>query len=119
VGRKDKRCCYSGALAVGESMFPFINGFENDYDVIAPSYALSLNMTGLCHGLAQILEAEGVKQAHVLGGSYGGLVAQYLRKRLCLTTRIPARNKIKQIARSTQRTSRSLKTTVAFEEDED
>lgn len=66
-----------GALAVGESMFPFITNFENDYRVIAPSYALSLNMTNLCHGLAEILEAEGVKQAHVLGGSYGGLVAQY------------------------------------------
>jgi pimeloyl-ACP methyl ester carboxylesterase len=34
-------------------------------------------MTGLCRGLANILETEGVNQAHVLGGSYGGLVAQY------------------------------------------
>ena len=66
-----------GALSVGESMFPFITGFENDYRIIAPSYALSLSMTGLCEGIAHILKTEGVNQAHVLGGSYGGLVAQH------------------------------------------
>lgn len=66
-----------GALSIGESMFPFITAFENDFRIIAPSYALSLNMTELCRGLAQILEAEGVKEVHVLGGSYGGLVAQH------------------------------------------
>ena len=74
-----------GALSVGESMFPFISGFENDYRIIAPSYALSLNMTDLCHGLAEILEAKGIKRAHVLGGSYGGLVAQ------CFVRLYPAR----------------------------
>lgn len=34
-------------------------------------------MAGLCDGISHILETEGVNQAHVLGGSYGGLVAQY------------------------------------------
>jgi pimeloyl-ACP methyl ester carboxylesterase len=66
-----------GALSVGESTFPFIEAFESDYRIIAPSYALSLTMTGLCRGLAQIVESEGLTQVHVLGGSYGGLVAQY------------------------------------------
>jgi pimeloyl-ACP methyl ester carboxylesterase len=66
-----------GALSVGESTFPLITAFENEYRIIAPSYALALTMTGLCRGLANILEMEGVNQAHVLGGSYGGLVAQY------------------------------------------
>jgi len=66
-----------GALSVGESTFPLVNAFENQYHIIAPSYALSRTMTGLCDGVASILEAEGVKQAHVFGGSYGGLVAQY------------------------------------------
>jgi pimeloyl-ACP methyl ester carboxylesterase len=66
-----------GALSVGDSMFPFITGFENDYRIIAPSYALSLSMRELCRGLAHILEMEKVNQAHVLGGSYGGFVAQY------------------------------------------
>jgi len=66
-----------GALSVGESTFPLISAFENDYRVIAPSYALSLTMSALCAGLAHILETEALNQAHVMGGSYGGLVAQY------------------------------------------
>ena len=66
-----------GALSVGESTFPLITAFENEYRIIAPSYALSQTMTGLCEGIACILETEGIKQAHVIGGSYGGLVAQY------------------------------------------
>ena len=70
-----------GALSVGESTFPLITTFENEYRVIAPSYALSLTMSGLCDGLARILETEGVTQAHVFGGSYGGLVAQYFVRR--------------------------------------
>lgn len=66
-----------GALSVGESTFPLITTLENSYRIIAPSYPLSLTMTGLCRGLAHILESVGVNQAHVFGGSYGGLVAQY------------------------------------------
>ena len=66
-----------GALSVGESTFPLMMALENEYRIIAPSYALSLNMTELCAGLSRILEAEGIHRCHVLGGSYGGLVAQY------------------------------------------
>ena len=69
-----------GALSVGESVFPFIESFENEYRIIAPSYALALTMSGLCDGIAQILETEGLNQAHVFGGSYGGLVAQYFAR---------------------------------------
>ena len=66
-----------GALSVGESTFPLITSLENKYRIIAPSYPLSLTMTGICRGLAYILESEGLNHAHVFGGSYGGLVAQY------------------------------------------
>jgi len=66
-----------GALFVGESTFPLISAFENEYRIIAPSYPLSLTMTALCAGLARILETEALNQAHIMGGSYGGLVAQY------------------------------------------
>jgi pimeloyl-ACP methyl ester carboxylesterase len=66
-----------GGLSVGESTFPLITAFEKEYRIIAPSYALSLTMTGLCDGIAHVLETESVDQAHVFGGSYGGLVAQY------------------------------------------
>jgi pimeloyl-ACP methyl ester carboxylesterase len=70
-----------GALSVGESLFPLITAFENEYRIIAPSYALSLTMKGLCEGIAHILETEALNQVHVLGGSYGGLVAQYFVRR--------------------------------------
>jgi pimeloyl-ACP methyl ester carboxylesterase len=76
-----------GALSVGESTFPLITAFENEYRIIAPSYALSLTMTGLCDGLAHILESGGLNQAHVLGGSYGGLVAQYFARQYPNKTR--------------------------------
>ena len=66
-----------GALSTGESTFPLITAFENDYRIIAPSYALSQTMRGLCEGIAHILESENLESAHVLGGSYGGLVAQH------------------------------------------
>lgn len=66
-----------GALSTGESTFPIITAFENEYRIIAPSYALSQTMTGLCDGIAHILDVEGIKRVHVIGGSYGGLVAQY------------------------------------------
>jgi pimeloyl-ACP methyl ester carboxylesterase len=66
-----------GALSIGESTFSIITALENEYRIIAPSYALSLSMTGLCAGLAHILEAETLDRCHVLGGSYGGLVAQH------------------------------------------
>jgi len=69
-----------GALSVGESVFPFIEAFEREYRIIAPSYALALTMSGLCAGIAQILEKEELNHAHVLGGSYGGLVAQYFAR---------------------------------------
>jgi len=70
-----------GALSAGESTFPLIAAFENEYRIIAPSYTLSLTMRGLCEGIARILEAEAVNQVHVFGGSYGGLVAQYFVRR--------------------------------------
>jgi pimeloyl-ACP methyl ester carboxylesterase len=66
-----------GALSIGESTFPLITAFENDYRIIAPTYALSLTMAGLCDGIAGILEVENINQVHTIGGSYGGLVAQY------------------------------------------
>jgi pimeloyl-ACP methyl ester carboxylesterase len=66
-----------GALSVAESTFPIITAFQDEYRIIAPSYALSQTMTGLCEGIANILAAEGINRAHVVGGSYGGLVAQY------------------------------------------
>ncbi len=75
-----------GLLGIGEMSFQHILAFENDYRVIAPSYPCELaTMNQLADGVAAILDAEGLQQAHVLGGSYGGMVAQ------CLVRRYPQR----------------------------
>jgi pimeloyl-ACP methyl ester carboxylesterase len=76
-----------GALSVGESTFPLMTAFENEYRIIAPSYALSLTMRGLCEGLSRILETEVINEVHVCGGSYGGLVAQYFVRQYPLKVR--------------------------------
>lgn len=75
-----------GLLGFGEMSFQHIQAFEPDYHVIAPSYPLALTTTEqLVDGVAAVLTALGIEQAHVLGGSYGGMVAQ------CLVRRYPQR----------------------------
>jgi pimeloyl-ACP methyl ester carboxylesterase len=72
---------------VGESLFTRIPTFEEDDRVIAPSYASVSSAVELLDGLAGILDIEGVREAHVLGPSYGGIVAQ------CVVRRHPGRVK--------------------------
>jgi pimeloyl-ACP methyl ester carboxylesterase len=71
-----------GLLGIGEMSFQHIGAFETDCRVIAPSYPFEITtMQQMTDGVAAILEAEGIRQAHVLGGSYGGMVAQCLVRR--------------------------------------
>lgn len=66
-----------GLLGLAEMSFQHILAFEGEYRVIVPNYPLGLvDLNAMTAGLAAILEAEGVRRAHVLGGSYGGMVAQ-------------------------------------------
>jgi pimeloyl-ACP methyl ester carboxylesterase len=75
-----------GLLGFGEMSFQHIQAFENDYRVIAPSYPFALTtVKQLVDGIAALLDVEGIQRAYVLGGSYGGIVAQ------CLVRRYPQR----------------------------
>lgn len=74
-----------GGAMVGEAGFTRIPAFEDRYRVIAPNYPPVSNAAQLLDGLAGVLDAEGVRSAHVLGPSYGGLVAQ------CFVRRHPER----------------------------
>jgi pimeloyl-ACP methyl ester carboxylesterase len=76
-----------GGAMVGEAGFTRIPAFEDHYRVIAPSYAPVSTAAELLDGLAGVLEAAGERAAHVLGPSYGGLVAQ------CFVRRHPERVK--------------------------
>jgi len=70
-----------GALGTGEGAWQHILRLERKYHVISPSYAAVPTMAELVDGIVQILKLEGVSSAHVLGGSYGGLVAQVFVRR--------------------------------------
>jgi len=76
-----------GGAMVGEAGFTRIPAFEDRYRVIAPDYPYVSTAAHLLDGLAGVLDAEGVRAAHVLGPSYGGLVAQ------CFVRRHPERVK--------------------------
>jgi pimeloyl-ACP methyl ester carboxylesterase len=72
-----------GGAMVGEAAFTRIPAFEDRYRVIAPDYPYVSTAALLLDGLAGVLDAEGVRVAHVLGPSYGGLVAQcFVRRHL-------------------------------------
>src|SRR5215208_2674291 len=74
-----------GGAMVGEAGFTRIPAFEDRYRVVAPDYAQVSDAARLLDGLTGVLDAEGVRAAHVLGPSYGGLVAQ------CFVRRHPGR----------------------------
>lgn len=68
-----------GLLGFCEMSFQHIRAFEGEYRVIAPSYPFEITtMEQMTDGVAAILAAESIREVHVLGGSYGGMVAQCL-----------------------------------------
>jgi len=66
-----------GLLGVAEMSFQHSAIFENTYRVIVPGYPFGVGtLDQLVGGLAALLDAEQIDRVHVLGGSFGGLVAQ-------------------------------------------
>lgn len=70
-----------GALGVADMGWEHILHFSQCHRVISPDYAPLKSMDALVDGIAGILAHEGVKRAHVVGGSYGGFVAQVFVRR--------------------------------------
>jgi pimeloyl-ACP methyl ester carboxylesterase len=69
-------------MGIAEMAFQHIMALENEYHVIAPSYPAAITtVAALTEGIAGVLDAEGVWQTHVLGGSYGGMMAQAFVRR--------------------------------------
>lgn len=66
----------SGALAIPDISWTTIVNFSARRRVIVPAYPPVMTMDTLVDGIAAVLQHEGVDQAHVMGGSYGGFVAQ-------------------------------------------
>jgi pimeloyl-ACP methyl ester carboxylesterase len=67
-----------GALSLAESAWRTIISLDQGkYHLIVPSYPPEVDsMTGLADGVAELLAQEGIQTTYVVGGSYGGMLAQ-------------------------------------------
>lgn len=70
-----------GAQSTGESAWANITHFSSRFRWLSPSYPALPTMAGLADGLVKILDHEGIERTTVIGGSYGGFVAQVLVRR--------------------------------------
>ena len=71
----------TGALGLGEFAFAHVLGVEADFRVLVPDYPPVSKLHHLADGLASLLDTEGIAAAHVVGVSFGGMVAQHLVRR--------------------------------------
>lgn len=71
----------SGALGLGEFSFQQIRLFEQRFRVITPDYPAVRSLGDMVDGIIAILDAERAPRVHVIGGSFGGLLAQALVRR--------------------------------------
>lgn len=71
----------TGAACFAEMSWRSIEHFAQRRRVIAPDYPAKDTMVELVDGIAGVLDHAGVERAHVLGGSYGGFVAQAFVRR--------------------------------------
>lgn len=70
-----------GGLRVADAAYRSIPLLEDAFRILAPTYPAIHRMSDLTDGLIGLLDAEGVDKAHVLAGSFGGMVAQALARR--------------------------------------
>lgn len=70
-----------GAQGTGEAVWSSFGHFEKRFRCIAPSYPPVATMTELADGIAALLDREGIECAAVIGGSYGGFLAQVFVRR--------------------------------------
>ena len=70
-----------GGLKVADAAYRSMPMLEDTFNVITPSYPAIPTITGLADGLAALLDAAGVARAHVLAGSFGGMLAQVFVRR--------------------------------------
>ena len=72
-----------GALSTAESAWRTITLLENGkYRLVCPNYPAEIDsMSGLADGIVGILHQEGIPSTYVVGGSYGGMLAQVFTRR--------------------------------------
>lgn len=70
-----------GGLRVADAAYKSLPLLADAHRIIAPDYAPVDTMAAMADGLVAVLDAAGVEQAHVLSGSFGGMIAQVLVRR--------------------------------------
>jgi pimeloyl-ACP methyl ester carboxylesterase len=72
-----------GALSTAESAWRTFTLLEQKkYHLVCPNYPAEIdNMSGLADGITAILTQESIQETYVVGGSYGGMVAQVFTHR--------------------------------------
>jgi len=70
-----------GALLESDSVWQQAERFGRRFRVLVPTYPPVPTMSALADGLVGLLAAEGLGSGAVVGGSYGGMVAQVLVRR--------------------------------------
>lgn len=61
--------------------FPYIEALRNDYTIIVPIYPVVGNLEELLFGIKGILNNENITEVHIIGQSFGGMVAQSFGKK--------------------------------------
>lgn len=82
VGKGDETVLLlPGGTGEGEMYFEFMEGLSGAYRVVAVSYPPEKSINGVLDGILAVMDHEDVAAAHLLGSSYGGMVAQCLARR--------------------------------------
>jgi pimeloyl-ACP methyl ester carboxylesterase len=71
----------TGALGKAEFAFAHILALGDGFRVVAPDYPAVDTLDELVDGLVTILDAEDIRRAHLVSGSFGGMVAQHFVRR--------------------------------------
>lgn len=69
-----------GALGVGEFAFPQALALAPQFRILLPDYPAVPDLKNLVQGLVALLDRERVDAAHLVGGSFGGMVAQHFAR---------------------------------------
>lgn len=81
IGQGDALLWLVGGLKKGDAAYNYVPLLRDHFCIILPDYPAAATMSALADGLAALLDAENIAQAHVLSGSFGGMLAQELLHR--------------------------------------
>lgn len=70
-----------GGLRVADAAWQSIPMLDEEFRVVTPTYPAIPTMNALADGLADLLDALDITKAHVLAGSFGGMLAQVFVRR--------------------------------------